>query len=76
MSVDQVVSLARHLPPADKLRLIELIARELSEQQLGSPGGEMRPTVGLCADLGAAPSAEDIDEARQEMWSGFPRGDL
>ena len=33
------------------------------------------PLVGLCADLGPAPSAEDIDEARREMWASFPRDD-
>jgi hypothetical protein len=30
----------------------------------------------LCADLGPAPSAEDIDEIRHEMWAGFPREDI
>ena len=33
------------------------------------------PLFGLCADLGPAPSADDIDEARREMWASFPRDD-
>lgn len=35
-----------------------------------------RGFIGLCADLGTAPSAEDIDEGRREMWAGFPRADV
>ena len=35
-----------------------------------------RSFIGLCADLGPAPSAEEIDEARREMWTGFPRDDI
>jgi hypothetical protein len=37
-------------------------------------GAEVRPRRslwGLCADLGPAPSAEEIDEARREAWEGF-----
>jgi hypothetical protein len=35
-----------------------------------------RGIIGLCADLGPAPSAEEIDEARREMWATFPRDDV
>lgn len=31
---------------------------------------------GLWADLSAPISAEDIDEARREMWGNFPREDI
>lgn len=31
---------------------------------------------GLWADLGVEVSSEDIDEARREMWGGFPREDV
>ena len=30
---------------------------------------------GSLADLGSAPSAEDIDEMRREIWGGFSRED-
>jgi hypothetical protein len=33
----------------------------------------LRSPRGLCADLGVSISAEDIDEARKEMWASFPR---
>ncbi len=35
-----------------------------------------RSLLGLWADFGPAPSAEDIDEARREMWDNFPRDDI
>jgi len=35
-----------------------------------------RSILGLCADLGPAPSAEEIDDTRREMWSKFPRDDV
>jgi len=35
-----------------------------------------RSLKGLWSDLGAEVSAEDIAEARREMWGGFPRGDV
>ena len=31
---------------------------------------------GMLADLGPAPSAEDIDEMRREVWGKFPREDV
>ena len=31
---------------------------------------------GALADLGPAPSAEEIDEARREAWANFPRDDF
>ncbi len=35
-----------------------------------------RSVRGALADLGPAPSAEDIDEARREAWDNFPRDDF
>jgi hypothetical protein len=32
--------------------------------------------AGLWEDLGVDISAEDIDEARREMWGNFPRADI
>ena len=31
---------------------------------------------GILAHLGPAPSEEDIDEIRREMWNDFPRDDI
>lgn len=40
------------------------------------PGVPKRSFYGLCADLGPAPSAEEIDAARAEAWGNFPRTDI
>jgi hypothetical protein len=78
ITLEEVVSYARKLPPLEKIRLIELIAPEI-EQDLREGlhrKGPRRSLLGLCADLGPAPSAEDIDEVRREMWANFPREDI
>jgi hypothetical protein len=45
-----------------------------AEQSAGTTTA--RGFIGLCGDLGPAPSAEEIDEGRREMWAGFPRDDV
>jgi hypothetical protein len=37
------------------------------------PPDRHRSPIGLCADLGVRITAAEIDKARAEMWSGFPR---
>ena len=58
-------------PVADMIGAVEVVLRAV-------PAGEplRRSILGLCADLGPAPSADDIDEARREMWSAFPRNSV
>ena len=78
ITLEQVVSYARQLPTLEKIRLIERIAPEI-EQDLREglhPKRPRRSLLGLWADLGSAPSAQDIDEARREMWANFPREDI
>jgi hypothetical protein len=41
-----------------------------------APTTPKRSLRGALADLGPAPSAEDIDEVRREMWANFPRDDM
>jgi len=77
-SVESLVLLAQQLPPAERARLIQQVAatlvQETSENQ--SVKRPKRSLLGLWADLGPAPSAEEIDEARREMWGNFPREDI
>ena len=76
VTLEQVVSLARRLPPLGKIRLIEQMAPEIERDILGQRPVRRRSLLGLCADLGSAPSAGEIDEIRHEMWAGFPREDI
>ena len=78
VTFEQVFNLARLLKPSDQARLIshlaEVIENTFEIQEISPP--IRRPLRGLLADLGSAPSAEDIDEARREMWGDFPRDDF
>jgi len=76
VTLEQVVSLARQLPPLEKIRLIEQIAPEIERDMLSQRPLKRKSLLGLCADLGSAPSAKEIDEVRREMWADFPREDM
>lgn len=72
VTVDTVSDLLLRLTPLERLQVIARVLpeteRALSMQQL-----PLKSLRGLCADLGPAPSAEEIDEARREAWANFPR---
>ena len=73
---DEVVVQALQLSPAEKLKLVERLAADL-EKDFAAQAPVPRPSLyGALADLGAAPSAEDIDDARREAWANFPREDI
>jgi len=74
--LDEVVPLALRLSPRDKARLIERIASDLQREVAASPRTPRRSLYGVLADLGPAPSAEEIDEARRGAWINFPREDI
>ncbi|MDX2039767.1 MAG: hypothetical protein SF097_00895 [Acidobacteriota bacterium] len=72
ITIDQILNLAQTLKPAEKEQLIVLL-RTGASQSKSEPRRSLR---GLLADLGPAPSAEEIDEAKREMWGNFPREDF
>jgi hypothetical protein len=72
-TLEEVVELAKQLSPAEQARLIERVAPEVARAlDAGRPAGVS--LLGLLENLGPAPSAEEIDAARQEAWAGFARG--
>jgi hypothetical protein len=73
---EEAVTLALSLSPLDKVRLVEQVVKTLKGDLESTPHKPKRSLLGLWADLGPAPSAEDIDEARREMWGNFPREDI
>lgn len=75
VTVEQVITLIRQLPPRDQLRVVAQILPEL-ERAIPTTPQPRKSLLGLCADLGPAPSAEEIDEARREAWADFPREDI
>lgn len=76
IDLKRVLELVQCLTPAEKLRLIELVIPDLESTLLRASKGPLRVPYGALADQGPAPSAEDVDEVRREMWRGFPRDDI
>jgi hypothetical protein len=75
VAFQDVATLARRLSPLEQFLLIEQLINEIKHDLVTSPTAK-RSLYGLCADLGPAPSASEIDQVRHEMWSSFPRGDI
>ncbi len=70
----EVTALARDLSPLDRLRLIETLIATLERDwrtQIEAPGPRLS-LYGRWRDLGPAPSADEIDEARREAWGEVP----
>lgn len=85
MHIDDLVLRIRRLPIAERKKLDEMV-RSLEESQQGAgsvttaaealPRPVLRPVRGLLRDLGPAPSSDEFDEARHELWGEFPRENL
>lgn len=73
-TLEEVTTLALGLPPLERLRLIEKLASTL-ERDWQTQRPPLSSSYGLWADLGPAPSAEEIDEARREAWGSFSNED-
>lgn len=75
MTFEAVLDFVKQLSLAEKLLLIKSIVPEI-ERELVVRQNPRKSLWGLCADLGIAPSAADIDEVRREEWANFPREDF
>ena len=76
VTLDSILDQALQLSPLDRVRLIERVAALLEHDLSVSRPSPLRSFRGILADLGPAPSAEEIDEARREAWANFPRDDI
>jgi hypothetical protein len=76
-SLESIVEQVRQLSPLDRVRLVEqvmeIVKVDVEERQPKKP---RRSLYGVLAEFGPAPSAEEIDEVRREMWGNFPREDI
>jgi hypothetical protein len=75
---EEVLSLVKQFTPRQKLRLIEAIVPDLEAPLQRVQEGEkpLRSLYGSWKDFGVSISAEEIDEARREIWGDFPRQDI
>ena len=75
LTYEAIAKLALNLPSLDKIRLMQRLVLRLQyevEPRTNRPGSSL---YGDLAYLGPAPSAEEIDKARKEMWGGGSRDD-
>lgn len=71
-----VRALATNLSSRDKARLLVWLGAEIEREIDDSTPTPKGSLLGLLKDLGPAPSEVEIDEARHEAWSSFPREDV
>ncbi|MEH2145156.1 hypothetical protein [Nostoc sp.] len=77
MSLKEVIRLAKQLSTVNKVRLIQQITFDIERELTDQLSIVLRKSLwGLCADLGKAPSTEEIDAARSEEWASFARKDI
>jgi len=64
------------LSPEEQTEVLKFVDA-LKQKPTAEPKPKPRRTFyGALADLGPAPSAEDIQEVRKEMWANFPDEDI
>jgi hypothetical protein len=76
MQLEEVLGFVKQLSLVDKVRLTERVASEIERDLKPTQKMPKRSLWGICADLGNAPSAAEIDQTRHEVWSNFPRDDF
>lgn len=76
MTLEQIIEQAKQLTPWEKMRLIQAISPDIQAALIKPEIKPRRSLLGICASLGKAPSAEEIDQIRQEIWSSFEREDI
>jgi hypothetical protein len=71
---DAVLERLRNLPPDKQQQVLEFV-QKLNDKTPSLPT-KLRSPEGLLANLGTSISAEEIDDARREMWATFPRDEI
>lgn len=73
-SLKDAVELALKLSPVDKVRLVEQVMATLEHDLSQQQKTPKRSLLGIWSDVSITDA--DIDEARSELWSDFPRDDI
>ena len=60
MTLQEVLQLAKQLTPIDKVRLIQQLTPDLERELSQIKTQPKKSLLGLCADLGKAPSETEI----------------
>jgi hypothetical protein len=78
MHIDDLVLRIRRLSMAQRKKLEEVVRSLENSPPTAIPVTAEAPRAvrGLLRDLGPAPSDDEIDRARRELWEDFPREPL
>lgn len=68
MTLEQILPLLSTLDTNDKLRLIDVLARQLIQERGQAERWSARSLKGALKHFGPSPSLEEFGEARREMW--------
>ena len=74
VTLEQALALVRQLSPIDKARLIERIVPDIERELKAGQPTPRKSLRGLWRGLGI--TAEEIAQARRDMWGRFPREDI
>jgi hypothetical protein len=74
VTLEEALVVVRRLSPVDKARLIEQIVPDLEHELRAVQSGPRKSLRGLWRGLNI--TAQEIDDARREMWGTFPREDI
>jgi hypothetical protein len=74
VTLEEALDLVKQLSPLDKARLIERIVPDIERELMAAQPTPRKSLRGLWRGLDI--TAEEIAEARQEMWGNFPREDI
>jgi hypothetical protein len=76
VTADTILEELRQLPPRERLRVIAQALPEVERELQQEPARPLQSLRGLWKDLGFDINAEEIDAARREAWTDFPRDDI
>ena len=74
VTLDEALAFVRQLSPVDKARLIERMVPDIERELRAARSTPHVSLRGLWQGLDI--TREEIDQAREEMWSEFPREDV
>jgi hypothetical protein len=74
--LDDLIKMAKQLSPLEKLRLVEGVLPDIEAGLQAAEGPSLKSLHGTLSSLGPAPSAEDIEMVRREMFENFPRTNI
>ena len=74
ITLEEILNLTRRLSLVEKVRLIERLAPEIERELNAAQSGQRKSLRGPWKGLDI--TAEDLHEARRDMWSGFPREEI